>query len=347
MSAGRGAALALCLTLGAARAQSPDSEPALAPSVAAVLVSKPAVTVGPDRFVVRNFEANKVALDHAPGLTNVMAMRMVEAKLKVVSEDDIQKALGVGRQRELLGCENDTSCATELADAMGARYVVSGRVDRFSERFLVSASVWDQTRNEVKVKAQREVSDAGLLPQAMEEIADELLAVFGVPPKVDVKLADRVDSLGFNLGLKIGTTLLTSLFRLAPVGEIELGFRASHAWLIFLQIGFGIAFDQNTMTNVGLTPGLLGLRYHFRAQKDLQPTVGGGLGVITTINAAQGKARLSMLLNLGLLYLITQRVSAAAEASMDLLGLAYGVAEKTSALTGINFSLSLGINYRF
>ncbi|MBS1148402.1 MAG: hypothetical protein H6Q89_100 [Myxococcaceae bacterium] len=326
------AALALLLIAGAARAQAPDSEPA--PTAA-------------ERFVVRNFEANKVALDQAPGLTQAIATRMAEANLKVVSPDDIQKAVGLDRQRELLGCSGDAACAIELAGALDARYVVSGRVDRFNQRYLLSATVWDQRLTEVKVKSQREVADAGLLSQAMEEIADELLAPFGVPPKVEVKLADRVDSLGFNLGLKLGTTLLTSLFRLAPVGEIELGFRISHAWLVILQIGFGIAFDQTTQTNVGLTPGLLGLRYHFRAEKDLQPTLGGGLGVITTIAAARGKARLSALLNLGLLYLITQRVSASVEASMDVLGLAYGVAEKTSALTGINFGLSLGINYRF
>ncbi len=345
MVAGRAVAISLCFTLAVAHAQAPDSEPTVVaqkPAVAAV-----GMALAVDRFVVRNFEANRDASDQAPGMTMVLAARMVEAKLKVVSEDDIQKAIGLGRQRELLGCADEAACATELADAMGARYVVSGRVDRFSERFLVGATVWDQHRTEVKVKAQREVSDVGLLPQAMQEIADELLAPFGVPPKVDVKLIDRVDSLGFNLGLKIGTTLLTSLFRLAPVGEIELGFRISHSWLVILQIGFGIAFDQTTQTNVGLTPGLLGLRYHFRSDKKLQPTVGGGVGVITTLAAAQGKARLSMLLNLGVLYLITQHVSASAEATMDILGLAYGVAEKTSALSGINFGLSLGINYRF
>ena len=346
MSAGRGAALALCLAAGAAQAQSPDSEPV--PIDAGVIATPPAKPgVAAERFVVRNFEANKAAMEQAPGLTGVIAARMAEAKLTVVSEEDIQRAVGLGRQRELLGCTDGTMCATELADAMGARYVVSGRVDRYSERTLVSATVWDQSKTEVKVRAQREVADVGLLPQAMQEIADELLAPFGVPPKVDVKLVDRIDSLGFNLGLKIGTTLLTSLFRLAPTGEIELGFRISHAWLVFLQIGFGIAFDQTTQTNVGLSPGLLGLRYHFRSDKELQPTVGGGLGVISTINAAQGKTRLSMILNLGLLYMITQRVSASFEATMDLLGLAYGVAEKTSALTGINLGISLGINYRF
>jgi hypothetical protein len=360
MSVGRGAALAVCLVAALSRAQSPDSEPVQTDAgaeVAPIIPTAPAPSPGaadggapagePLRFVVRTFEANKPAIEHAPGLTNVLAQRMIEAKLKVMTELDIQMAVGMSRQRELLGCTDGNACAIELADAMGARYVVSGRVDKFSDRYLLTTSVWDQERSEVRVKAQREVTDAGLLPQAMQEIADELLAPFGVPPRVDVKLVDRIDSLGFNLGLKIGTTLLTSLFRLAPVGEIELGFRISHAWLLMLQIGFGIAFDQTTQTNVGLTPGLLGLRYHFRSSKDLQPTMGGGLGVITTINAAQGKARMSLIINLGLLYLITQRVSAAAELSMDLLGLGYGVAEKTSALTGLNLGLSLGINYRF
>lgn len=300
-----------------------------------------------DSFVVRTFEANKSATEHTAGLTALLATRMTEARLKVVSEEDIAKALGLNRQRELMGCTSETQCATELADAMGARYVVSGRVDRFSEKLLLSASVWDQSKTEVRVKAQREVGDADLLPQAMAEIADELLAPFGVPPKVDVKINERLKPLGFNLGLKIGTTLLTSLFRLAPVGEVELGFRITLAWVVFLQVGFGIAFDQTTQTNVGLTPGLLGLRYYFRTDKSLQPSVGGGLGVISTLSTVQGKSRLSLNLLAGVSYLITQNVSASLEASADVLGLSYAVAEKTSALTGLNLSLSLGITYRF
>lgn len=330
MSMVRGLGLALCLVAPAAVAD--EAQPPV---------------VG-DSFVVRNFEANKSAAEHTQGLTALLATRMTEARLKVVSEEDIVKALGLTRQRELLGgCTGETQCATELADAMGARYVVSGRVDRFSEKLLLSASVWDQNKTEVRVKAQREVGDAGLLPQAMAEIADELLAPFGVPPKVDVKLNEKLNPLGFNLGLKVGTTLLTSLFRLAPSGDVELGFRITLAWLVFLQVGFGIAFDQTTQTNVGLTPGLLGLRYSFRTDKSLQPSVGGGLGVISTISTVQGKSRLSANLLIGVAYLVTQHVSAGLEVSADVLGLSYAVAEKTSPLTGVNLNLSLGLTYRF
>lgn len=289
------------------------------------------------KFVVRAFEANGAAKKHAHPLTQVMIDRMNDATLNVAAQHPETPP----------GCGLDGACADALAIATNARFIVNGRIDHFDDRYLLSASVYDFQKSEVRIKSQREVTDPGLLIQAMNEVADELLAPFGVPPTVELKLADRVDALGFNLGLKLGTTLLTSLFRLAPVGEVELGFRISYAWLVFLQIGFGVAFDQTTQTSVGLTPGLLGVRYHFRSDKGFQPTVGGGLGVISTINAAQGKTRLSLILNLGVLYLITQHVSASMEVSMDVLGLAYGVADKTNALTGLNFGVSLGINYRF
>ncbi|GEM_PF-3122943 len=295
-----------------------------------------------EKFLVRAFEANSAAKKQAQPLTQVTVDRMNEAQLNLVQERDLPEHLATPP-----GCGLDGACANGLAIASGARFIVNGRIDLFDDRYLISASVFDHQKSEVRIKSQREVTDAGLLMQAMNEIADELLAPFGVPPKVELKLADRVDALGFNLGLKLGTTLLTSLFRLAPVGELELGFRVSYAWLVFLQIGFGVAFDQTIQTSVGLTPGLLGVRYHFRSDKNLQPTVGGGVGVISTINAAQGKTRLSLIFNVGALYLVTQHVSASMEVSMDVLGLAYGVAEKTSALTGLNFGVSLGINYRF
>jgi hypothetical protein len=325
MFAPKGAALAGCLFAAVAFADGPDGGAA-----------------EDFQFLVRTFDSNKDATEAAPGLSAMMAARFVEAKLKVVSDEDIVRSLGLNRQRELMGCTGD-NCAAELADALGARYVVTGRVDRFADRFLVNASIWDQGKLEVRVKSQREVKDAGQLPQAIDEIADELLQPFGIAGKVDVKLIDKIYPMGFNLGINLGTTFITSIVKLAPIGEIELSYRISLPVSVFLKIGFGITFDSTS--NVGLTPGLLGAKYNFRSDKSFQPVLGGGIGILTTISAVQGRARPSLVLLTGVQYMFTQRICATMELNLDVLGLAYTFAE-TQKL-GINLGLSLGFLYRF
>lgn len=182
--------------------------------------------------VVTNLEANKVATEVAPGLSQSITQRFKDAGLPVISHADLAATLTAERQRQLLGC-SEGSCYTELSDALGARYVVNGRVDRFGQRFVLNVTLFDTRVNQPLVKSYRDVPEAEDLPQAIQEVSDELVAAFGVPPRVGVKLADRVSPRGFNLSLKLGTQLLTSILALSPGGDLELGYRLSLRWASF------------------------------------------------------------------------------------------------------------------
>ena len=62
----------------------------------------------------------------------------------VTSQKDMQTVLGVERQRELLGCGGQaTSCMSELADALGARFVLSGSLTRLGEAWQLNLQMVD------------------------------------------------------------------------------------------------------------------------------------------------------------------------------------------------------------
>jgi len=294
------------------------------------------------KIVVLTLEANKVATELAPGLSQSLTQRFADAHLDVLSQADLAQRLGAERQQVLLGC-SDGSCLAELSGALDAPYLVAGRIDRFGDKEVLNVTLHDARKNVPLLKAHREVESVELLPLAIDEIADELLAPFGVPPRVQVKLADRVSERGINLSAKLGTQLITSLAALAPVIDLELGYRLSLRWALFLQASIGVALGANTTATI--TPGLLGVRYFFRSDRSLQPTLGGGAGILTTVNALQGKTRPSLVALGGLQYFFTSHVSLGAEASLDVLGLAFGFAQSTTP--GVSAGLSLSVTYRF
>jgi len=71
----------------------------------------------------------------AGSLSETLAVEVSRLKyFKVVSQKDLETMLGVERQRQLLGCsEEATTCVSELADAMGARFVLSGSLAKLGD----------------------------------------------------------------------------------------------------------------------------------------------------------------------------------------------------------------------
>src|SRR5207247_2413764 len=66
---------------------------------------------------------------------------------ETTSTQEIQTMLGVERQRQLLGCsEQAQSCMTELADAIGARFVLSGSLTKLGDAFQLSLQTIDTAK---------------------------------------------------------------------------------------------------------------------------------------------------------------------------------------------------------
>jgi TolB-like protein len=68
-----------------------------------------------------------------------LAARLGDRGLKVVTQDTIRSMLSLERQKQLLGCAEDTgSCAAELAGALGSTYVLLGQVAKVGSSFSVN-----------------------------------------------------------------------------------------------------------------------------------------------------------------------------------------------------------------
>jgi hypothetical protein len=61
----------------------------------------------------------------------------------VTTSKDVQTLLGLERQKQLLGCHDEGSCLTELAGAIGARFVLSGQLARVGGTYQLTLQTLD------------------------------------------------------------------------------------------------------------------------------------------------------------------------------------------------------------
>ena len=64
----------------------------------------------------------------------------------VVSSRDVQTLLGHERQKQMVGCSDTSSCLTDLAGAMGARFVLNGSLAKLGETFQLSLQTLDSDK---------------------------------------------------------------------------------------------------------------------------------------------------------------------------------------------------------
>ena len=67
---------------------------------------------------------------------------------QVISANEIRSMLGFEKQRQLLGCKED-SCLAELGGALGVDYLVSSQLAKFGSRFRLDLHLLDASRSRV------------------------------------------------------------------------------------------------------------------------------------------------------------------------------------------------------
>ncbi len=351
----------LCvLTLAARAAAQPDAGVAPEPaSDAGVTVAAPPAPVIP-LVALLNLEANKAAADAAPSTGAMLASALAQTpKLRLVTAQDISTALGLERQKQLLskdGSCSDSSCLAELSGAVGARYVVSGRLDRLGERYVLSASLYDAGRAVSLGKPSAEVEGEEHLPDAAKEVARQLLAALGVEapgPSASALLASSANKpVGVWLNLKFGNTFVTSLSSLGLGGDIDIGYAISPSWVAFLQIGvtFVRATAEEASGRLNVVPTVLGIRHLYRADKDVQPYWGVGLGVQLAFGQFGFFSDSGPLPNVyaiaGLQYLFSKHVGILLDASTNIAQAVLGLTQNGTG-GGFNLELNIGVAFRF
>ncbi|HYV47879.1 MAG TPA: hypothetical protein VFA20_23630 [Myxococcaceae bacterium] len=133
-----------------------------------------------------------LGLSAAGGVEPEVAASLTEAITKeissrgffeVMSMAEIQTILGSERRRQVTGCkENATDCLAELADASGARFVVSGSLAKLGNAYQLSLQTLDTSKAQVIGRATRIASDLNTLLSLVPWTAAEATATPLPPP---------------------------------------------------------------------------------------------------------------------------------------------------------------------
>ncbi|MBS1153405.1 MAG: hypothetical protein H6Q89_5103 [Myxococcaceae bacterium] len=178
------------------------------------------------------------------------AQKLGGSRIKITTSAEIAAVLGIERQRELMGCgESATSCAAELAQALGVDGVLRGTVAKFGKRIDIT----------VKVLSARDASSMGAISvQADDEAA----------------LIDRLDAAALELRAQllgppeevVATAQASSPPRWLPIAAAGGGLVAAAIGAGFLVSSFGAA-DRLTSAPPNSLPDAEGLAASARVQR--------------------------------------------------------------------------------
>jgi hypothetical protein len=131
---------------------------------------------------VVTFVAVGITPEQASLHTEVVAQQLNSRGVKVMTNADMAAVLGLERQKQLMGC-TDSSCAAELAGALGFDALVTGTVGKVEGRYSLSVKLL----NTANATTLGTYSQQGLTPRALEaallraawELASQLSALPG------------------------------------------------------------------------------------------------------------------------------------------------------------------------
>jgi hypothetical protein len=147
----------------------------------------------PFKLAAPGLQCVKMAQDSATFFNDHVTQRLIERGLRVYTQREIQTAIGMERQKQLLGCAaEDSSCLAELAGALGVDAILFGNVGQFGKTFQVNIKVLQANNLAPLATFSAHVdSEEGLLTEltrGADQIAVQLQN--GQPERVKLKDAD-------------------------------------------------------------------------------------------------------------------------------------------------------------
>jgi TolB-like protein len=129
----------------------------------------------------------------APGTATILTAIVVDGAAKafdVISQADVAAMIGFEKQKQMLGCAEDSGCLAEIGGALGVDYVLSGQVGQIGSRYHLSLQILDSRKAKVVSRAARfsEAGDDALVAAAQAAVADLVAGVSGqargAPPQL-------------------------------------------------------------------------------------------------------------------------------------------------------------------
>lgn len=104
-----------------------------------------------------------------------------DARLDVLSTEDLRSAVSVEAEKKALGCD-ESSCLTEMGQALGARYIVHGSVAQLGKTTIIHLNLFDTEANRSVARETAEAkSPDDLLPELRAALARIRARMLGAP----------------------------------------------------------------------------------------------------------------------------------------------------------------------
>ncbi len=144
----------------------------------AILAVLAAATPEPVRLVAPAYSVSGVEAAAARAWSDFLARQLSAAGLIIQTEVDITAALGAERQRQLLGCGND-SCVAEMVGALGSDGLLLGSVALAGETRVLNLRIVSRAGEPLasaSVTAQTDAEVIDQLQPAARELVEQLRA---------------------------------------------------------------------------------------------------------------------------------------------------------------------------
>lgn len=152
------------------RRSSPVGGESLPFLVSALLALLPVAVQAAPRVAVPPFRVTGSSSELAEFAADRTGQLLRERGFTVTTADEVQALMSLERQKQLLGCDDGSSCTAELAAALGADIVAVGRLSRLGTRLEVDVKLVDAKTSAVKAQARDSITDDGDLQAALERI---------------------------------------------------------------------------------------------------------------------------------------------------------------------------------
>lgn len=115
----------------------------------------------------------EVPPDYARTLTEMLSYRLGKSRaFEVIAGEDLRRLVELEGERTAMGCDLDESCLADIAGALGARFVVYGRLSKLGSLLVLNLS-WLDSQGGVAL------GRVNYQAQTVEEIAQVMLILAG------------------------------------------------------------------------------------------------------------------------------------------------------------------------
>jgi TolB-like protein len=131
---------------------------------------------------VRNVQG--VAEGTATILTDIVVSDVARAGHDVISKGDIAAMIGFEKQKQVLGCAEETSCLAEIGGALGVDFMLTGQVGQIGSQYRISLLLVDSRKARVAARAAEfcEKNEDALVQAAQRTVSQILAAAAPARP---------------------------------------------------------------------------------------------------------------------------------------------------------------------